>query len=91
MTEYDNTNRGEIWKNDRKDSDRHPDFKGSINVEGRDYWLSGWLRAADANPRAPSMRFSVTPKDEAQAEGINNAKAAIKPEIPPFDDQQIPF
>ena len=80
MTEYDDTNRGQIWKNDKKDSDRHPDFKGSLNVEGIEYWVSAWLRAADANPRAPSLRFSITAKDEVQAEGVNNAKAAATPE-----------
>ena len=35
MTQYDNTNRGAIWKNDDKQLDNHPDFKGELDVEGR--------------------------------------------------------
>ncbi len=89
MNEYDDTNRGQIWKNDRKESERHPDFKGSLNVEGKDYWVSAWLRSAEANPRAPSLRFSITAKDEVQAEGIKDAKAAITPDVDMNDD--IPF
>ena len=29
---YDNTNRGQIWGNDKKTTENHPDFKGSINL-----------------------------------------------------------
>ena len=40
MSEYDNTNRGVLFKNDRKESDSHPDYKGQINVDGTEFWLS---------------------------------------------------
>lgn len=30
MTEYDNTNRGALFKNGRKESDKHPDYRGDI-------------------------------------------------------------
>ncbi|MCK5445675.1 MAG: hypothetical protein KAI73_08630 [Rhodospirillaceae bacterium] len=72
MTEYDNTNKGQIWKNDKKDTPNHPDFKGSIDVEGVEYWLSGWLRDKDGNPKAPAMRFSIQ-KKEAQSGGGETA------------------
>ena len=61
--QYDNTNRGAIWKNDRKETENHPDFKGSINVDGKDYWLSCWKRKPDANPNSPALSLSVTPKE----------------------------
>ena len=35
--EYDNTNRGSLFKNDRKDDAKFPDYKGSLNVEGVDF------------------------------------------------------
>jgi hypothetical protein len=44
MAEYDNTNTGIISKNDRKELDTHPDIKGQINIEGVEYWLSGWIK-----------------------------------------------
>ena len=65
MTEYDNNNRGQLWGNDKKDSPKHPDFKGSINVDGVEYWLSGWKRKAGANPKAPALSLSISPKDGA--------------------------
>jgi hypothetical protein len=42
--EYDNTNRGMLGRNTNKQSDKHPDYSGTINVNGCDYWLSGWLK-----------------------------------------------
>ena len=41
---YDNTNRWTLNKNDRKEKETHPDYKGSINVDGVDYWLDGWIK-----------------------------------------------
>lgn len=65
MTDYDNENRGSIWGNKRKTKDSHPDFTGTMNVEGREYFVDGWKRKEGANPNAPSMTFRVKPKDAA--------------------------
>jgi len=59
---YDNNNRGAIWKNDRKTTEKHPDFTGAITIDGKDYWLSAW-RGDKENPKAPALSFSVQPKD----------------------------
>lgn len=86
MREYDNTNRGAIWKNNDKLTEKHPDFKGSINVEGRDFWLSGWLRPTDASPKAPSMSFSIQPKD-AKPKAAQTAAKQVATDI----NDEIPF
>lgn len=44
MNKYDNTNRWTLNKNDRKEKDTHPDYKGSLNVDGVDYWIDGWIK-----------------------------------------------
>ena len=38
MAEYDNTNSGAFFVNDRKQKETHPDYNGKINVEGKDYY-----------------------------------------------------
>ena len=65
MSEYDDTNRGALFRNDKKESEHHPDYKGSINVGGVDYWLSSWLKKSKAG--ATYMSLSVRPKDDAPA------------------------
>ena len=63
---YDNTNRGIISKNDRKEKDTHPDIKGEINVDGTDYWLSGWRK--ERNDGSGSFySLSIKRKDAQRA------------------------
>lgn len=63
---YSNTNRGQIWSNDRKRNDTHPDFKGSVNVKGEEYSITAWKQKGRANPGKLSLSFSVQPKDETR-------------------------
>jgi hypothetical protein len=65
--EYDNTNRGSIWKNEKKDTDKHPDFTGSLNVEGVEYWVSAWKRKEGASAKAPALSFQVKPKEDKRS------------------------
>jgi uncharacterized protein (DUF736 family) len=58
---YDNTNRGVLFKNDRKENDNHPDYRGSVNVSGVEYWLSAWIKECD---KGKFMSLSVKPKEE---------------------------
>ena len=64
--EYDNTNRGSVWVNDKKLTDKHPDLNGSLDVDGVEYWVSAWKRKEGANPKAPVLSFSIKRKDEAK-------------------------
>ena len=66
MPEYDNTNRGSVWINDKKLTDKHPDLNGSLNVDGVEFWVSAWKRKEGANPKAPVLSFSIKRKDEAK-------------------------
>tara|TARA_R110000782_G_scaffold133840_1_gene226220 strand:- start:164 stop:427 length:264 start_codon:yes stop_codon:yes gene_type:complete len=87
MTEYDNTNRGAIWGNKRKETETHPDFTGSINVEGIDYWLNGWKRKPEASENSPSMSFSVRKKEEQQSTEIKDVVVNTENDL----DDNIPF
>lgn len=63
--EYDNTNRGVLFVNNNKKSDKSPNMTGSINIEGVEYWISAWTQY----PRGGGDKFLVikaNPKDEQQ-------------------------
>ena len=65
MTEYDNTNRGSIWKNEKMRPDKNdPEFTGSLNVNGAEYWVSAWKRKPDASDKAPALSFSIKRKEK---------------------------
>ena len=45
MTTFDNTNRGVLFsERDKKTKDDDRDYSGSINIGGREFWLSAWIR-----------------------------------------------
>jgi uncharacterized protein (DUF736 family) len=60
--QYDNTNKGSLFDNDKKEKETHPDFTGTINVEGKEYWLNGWKKTSNAGKRFFSL--SVKPKEK---------------------------
>lgn len=85
--EYDNTDRGILSKNEDRQKDTHPHYKGSLNVNGVEFWISGWLKTSEKTGKK-FMSLSVKPKDAAPV------KQASKPKSSGFDDMDdsdVPF
>jgi len=61
MAEFNNENRGALFKNEKKTEDRHPDYRGNINVAGVDYWLDAWIKESKVGRKF--MSLSVKKKD----------------------------
>ena len=82
---FDNTNRGTIAKNAHKTEDKHPDIAGTVNVEGKDFWINGWLKK---NSRDGSSFYSLTvkPKQERAAEIVRQSREPVED-----DGDFIPF
>ena len=47
---------GSLFKNQKKATENHPDFNGSIMVNGKEHWLSAWVKES---PKAGKY-FSVS-------------------------------
>ncbi len=58
---YDNTNSGALFKNKEKESEKHPDYRGQINVNGTEFWLSAWIKKSKAGETF--MSLAVSEKD----------------------------
>ena len=86
--QYDNTNRGSLFKNDRKELDNHPDYNGSINIEGKDFWLNGWLKESKKDGK---KFFSLSEKPKDQDAGKTPVKAKSAPAKAKDEDSEIPF
>jgi uncharacterized protein (DUF736 family) len=61
---YDNELSGVLFKNDRKESPKHPDYQGNIQVKGVEYWLSAWIKEKKSGG-GKFMSLSLKPKDGA--------------------------
>lgn len=79
MTEYDNTNSGVLFKNDRKQNEKQPDYKGNINVNGTEFWLSAWIKEGK---KGKFMSLSVQPKDDQPTPQTPDYGTDIDPDIP---------
>ena len=80
MAEYDNTNRGVLFRETDKKTDNHPDMTGEVNVDGVEFRLAGWTKESKNGKKFLSL--AVTPKQEQK----QNA-APQKEDV----DEQIPF
>ena len=90
MADYDNRNSGILSKNDRREKDTHPEYRGSINVDGKDYWLSAWVKERkDGSGKFFSL--SVQPKEAQAAVSNGGGKPASYANRDMPDDSDIPF
>ena len=81
MAEFDNTNRGSLFKNDKKTEEKHPDLSGSINIEGVEYWISSWKKISKAG--TPFFSLSVRQKQEISRQ---SSQPTAKAKAADFDD-----
>jgi len=76
-------NSGVLFANDKKETDKHPHYKGNITVDGKDYWLSAWVKEGKSGK---FMGLAVSPKEEYKAKPSERSKATG------FDsDDSMPF
>ena len=81
-------NSGSLFKNDRKESDTHPDYKGTALVDGVEHWLDAWINEASDGRKYLSLKLK--PKE---ARG-NGDPPRSRPQPAAFDtdlDDDVPF
>lgn len=84
-------NRGSLFSNKDKKTDKHPDYKGSINVDGKVYWMTCWNSTSKAG--MDYMTVSVTEMDDNYSNKSNilqNQKSSTSIQIDD-SDEELPF
>lgn len=47
--EKDADGKGTLWKEENPQSERHPNLTGHIRLNGKYYWLNGWMNDNNAS------------------------------------------
>jgi hypothetical protein len=93
MSEFDPTNTFTLGKGDKdkpehkdKDTSKWPDYKGFLNVEGKEYYLSAWIKK---NGETGEKFFSGALKAKEDSGNQDSGHSPADASQDPDDD--IPF
>jgi uncharacterized protein (DUF736 family) len=86
-------NTGTIFKNDKKTADNQPDYRGKINVEGKELEISLWVKTAQSGVKYMSAAIKepwVAPAP-APAPVLQNTSEKIKSAADELFEDDLPF
>ena len=66
---------GSISKNKKKETDVHPDYRGSAMINGVEFWISGWVNEG-SDGKYLGLKFQA--KEEVRSTKVD-------------DDDSVPF
>jgi hypothetical protein len=61
-------NRGSLFVNEERKTEKHAHFRGTVNVNGAVYWIKAWNVEPEDGKKLPALNLSLT-KQEGQATG----------------------
>lgn len=65
MSKYEQRdNSGSLFKNEEKESERHPDYSGMCVINGVEMYMDAWLKTADSGRRWMSFSFKAKGKSK---------------------------
>jgi len=85
-----------LFKNDRKEKDTHPDYKGDgMDLQGNPVWISAWIKEGK---NGKFMSLSMQKKEQKQTSNgyqsqqyQSSVDAKNQQTASAFDDSEIPF
>jgi len=73
-------NSGSVFKNDKKETKTHPDYKGSAKIDGVAYWIAAWVNETKGGKKYLKLSFEV----QGEQEGTGGS-------APTGTEEDIPF
>ncbi len=79
FTPKDNT--GALFPNERKEKDTHADRQGTAMIDGKEYYVNGWLKDGK-NGRWLSLSFKPKERQERRQESKSRRRDDLPDDIP---------
>jgi uncharacterized protein (DUF736 family) len=86
MPEYDDTNKGILFNEEAKKSERSPDWTGKLDVEGKEYRIAAWERTTKTG--TPILSLAISEPKVVTDAGYQKAKAVAE-KLKPKQDEVI--
>ena len=77
-------NSGALFKNEKKEKDSHPDYRGDVVINGKEMWVSAWIKQGNKGNKFMSLSFS--PKEQKAF-----SAPAQRQRVEQQDSDDIPF
>lgn len=78
--ENNKNNSGALFRNDKRETEKHPEYTGNITIEGKEFYLSAWVNesartgqkyfALKATPKAATAPTTTAPAQPSQTTTI---------------------
>jgi hypothetical protein len=75
---------GSLFKNDKREKDSHPNLTGTVMIDGKEYWASGWTKERNNGDKWISLSFK--PKEQRNG-GAPMQRGQFDTDI----DDDVPF
>jgi uncharacterized protein (DUF736 family) len=72
---------GLLFRNDRRESDSHPEFRGDGIVNGEAVWINAWVKESKKTGKK-FFSLSFKPKQEHQVAARPSLKDELNDEVP---------
>lgn len=85
-------NTGSLFVNDKKETEKHPDYTGTALIDGKEYYISGWRNIAKSSGKT-YLSLAFKEKEEVAKQQSNSRPPTTSGFLEPnsnFDDD-IPF
>jgi len=85
MSNYEKNETGVLFKNDKKEKETQPDYKGNLTVDNVEYYISSWINTSKKGDKYMSLK--LTKKEDVKDEFVKEVSATLDDGM----DQSIPF
>lgn len=80
MSKRDNS--GALFRNERKETDSHPDYKGQASIDGVEYWMDAWLNVAESGKKYMAVKFKPKEQRQEKPEPRQKSRRAADDDVP---------
>lgn len=94
MTQYDDSMKGVLFKNDQEGNEKRPQYKGNGEVGGAKVWISAWVRKSQAGKPYLSLAFELKDGESFGTAPVGSDVPIATDDFtaaPVVDDDDIPF